>query len=79
MSTQGTGTQSEWAADWLDGVADGSKTMSSRLLSSVEKRGGGLDTVRSMAETRGVHLLVLEDDKGKQLVAASKEPFTVVC
>jgi hypothetical protein len=28
---------------------------------------------------KGVHLLVLEDDKGDELVAASTTPFKVVC
>ena len=69
----------QWAAEWLDGVADGSKTMSQRKLSSVEKRGGGLDAVKAVASARGVHLLLLEDDEGNALVAASIKPFEVVC
>ena len=70
---------SQWAAEWLDGVADGSNTMSQRKLSSVEKRGGGLEAVKEQARARGVHLLLLEDDKGNELVAASTKPFEVVC
>ena len=70
---------SQWAAEWLDGVADGSNTMSQRKLSSVEKRGGGLEAVAALARERGVHLLLLEDDKGDELVAASTKPFSVVC
>lgn len=69
----------QWAAEWLDGVADGSKTMSQRKLSSVEKRGGGLEAVKAVASARGVHLLLLEDDEGNALVAASIKPFEVVC
>ena len=68
-----------WAAEWLDGVADGSYTMSQRKRSSVEKRGGGLEAVKALARERGVHLLLLEDDKGEELVAASTKPFEVVC
>ena len=68
-----------WAAEWLDGVADGSKTMSQRKLSSVEKRGGGLEAVKALASARGVHLLRLEDDEGNELIAASTKPFEVVC
>ena len=69
----------QWAAEWLDGVADGSKTMSQRKLSSVERRGGGLEAVKAVASARGVHLLLLEDDAGNALVAASIKPFEVVC
>lgn len=68
-----------WVAEWLDGVADGSHTMSQRKLSSVETRGGGLETVKALARERGIHLLLLEDDKGNALVAASTKPFEVVC
>lgn len=68
-----------WAGEWLDGVADGSNTMSQRKLSSVERLGGGLDAVRAVAERKGVHLVVLEDDTGTELVAASKRPFRVIC
>lgn len=69
----------KWTDDWLKSVADGSNTMSQRKLSSVEKRGGGLDAVRAAAKRKGVHLLLLEDDKGEQLVVASTKPFQVVC
>ena len=68
-----------WAADWLDGVADGSKTMSQRKLSLVEAKDGGLAKLRREARSRGVHLLVLTDDKGNELVAASIHPFKVLC
>jgi len=53
--------------------------MSQRKLSSVETRGGGLEAVKALARERGVHLLLLEDDKGEELVAASTKPFEVVC
>ncbi len=72
-------TVAQWAAEWLDGVADGSHTMSQRKLSSIVKRGGGLEAVTALARERGVHLLLLEDDKGEELVAASTKPFEVVC
>ncbi len=68
-----------WATEWLDSVADGSNTMSQRKLSSVEKRGGGIKAVQAIAKTKGVHLLLLEDDQGNALVAASSKPFTVIC
>ena len=38
-----------------------------------------LDGVKALARERGVHLLLLEDDKGDALVAASVKPFKVVC
>ena len=69
----------KWAADWLDAVADGSNTMSQRKLSSVVKRGGGIGAVKQIAARKGVHLLLLEDDKGNELVAASTKPFEVIC
>ena len=70
---------SQWASDWLDSVADGSNTMSQRKLTSVEKRGGGLKVIKAIAKRKGVHLLLLEDDKGDKLIAASVKPFKVVC
>ena len=74
-----TPTDSQWAEQWLSAVADGSSAMSQRKLTSIQKRAGGLDAVKTLAEQKGVHLLLLEDDKGDELIAASLEPFTVVC
>ena len=79
MSTDQSDSTSQWAAEWLDAVADGSNTMSQRKLSSVEKHGGGIEAVKAIAKQKGVHLLLLEDDKGNELVAASTKPFKVVC
>ena len=79
MQTAKSKTADQWAAEWLDAVADGSNTMSQRRLSSIEKHAGGLDTVKAAAEARDVHLVLLEDDKGVELVAASTKPFTVLC
>lgn len=73
-----TEAAAQWATSWLDAVADGSNTMSQRKLSSIEKR-GGLEAVKRLAEARGIHLLLLEDDKGDKIVAASVKPFKVVC
>ncbi len=52
--------------------------MSQRKRTSIEAR-GGLEAVKSLAEQKGVHLLLLEDDEGNALVAASTKPFQVVC
>ncbi|WP_138499445.1 hypothetical protein [Nostoc sp. PA-18-2419] len=74
-----TADTNRWADEWLDSVANGSNTMSQRKLSSVELRGGGIEFVKKIAESKGVHLLIIEDDKGNELVAASAKPFRVVC
>ena len=79
MSTNPSSPAAEWASAWLDSVADGSNTMSQRKLSSVERLGGGIEAVKAIAEQKGVHLLLLEDDKGNELIAASTRPFKVVC
>jgi hypothetical protein len=71
--------QEQWASEWLDSVADGSNTMSQRKLSSIAKRGGGIKSVKALAQKKGVHLVLLEDDKGNELVAASTKRFKVVC
>ncbi len=52
--------------------------MSSRRLKSIEKRGGGLRALASAAKRVGVHLVLLEDDKGHKIVAASTKPFKVI-
>lgn len=70
--------QEKWVADWMTSVADGSNTMSSRKLTSIEKRGGSLKNVAAAAKKRKVHLVLLEDDEGNQRVAASKKPFRVI-
>lgn len=72
-------TPEQWTDTWLDAVADGTNTMSQRKLTSVETRGGGLEALRAAAKKKGVHLLLLEDDKGNELVAASTKPFKVIC
>ena len=80
MSTDPDSASPEkWAAEWLATVANGSNTMSQRKLTSVEKHGGGLDLVREVARAKGVHLVLLTDDQGNELVAASTHPFKVVC
>ena len=65
--------------EWLTGVADGSKGTSQRRLRLIEKRAGGLTTVKAVAQTVGVHLLLLENEQGVEIVAASKKPFKIIC
>lgn len=79
MSRPEPKTAVQWAAEWLDSVAAGFATMSQRKLSSVERRGGGIEAVRAIAAQEGLHLLLLEEDKGNEPVAASTKPFRVVC
>lgn len=68
-----------WATAWLDAVVSGASTMSQRQLAVIKLRGGGLALVKKLARARGVHLVLLTDDKGSQLVAASMHPFTTLC
>ena len=68
-----------WLARWLDGVKDGSATMSQRRLSAVEAKGGGMALVEKAARARKLHLLVLEEDRGVTLVVASVRLFRVIC
>ena len=79
MDTKQSKEALQWATEWLDAVADGSNTMSQRKLTSIQKHGGGLEAVKAVAEQKGVHLLLVEDDKGDELVAASTNPFQVLC
>ena len=68
-----------WAERWIDSVAEGKATMSQRKLTSIDHHGGGIEVVIAAAQARGVHLLLLIDDQGERLVAASKYPFKVLC
>lgn len=79
MSKSPPQTTEQWAADWLTPVAEGASTMSQRRLSSIEKHEGGLAVVKATAEKLGVHLLLVEDDQGNNIVAASNNPFQVIC
>ena len=68
----------QWIARWLDAVASGEATMSQRAMTSIVSH-GGIEAVVAEAKARGVHLVALTDDHGKQLVAASREPFRTLC
>ncbi len=78
MSKSTTSSENAWTTGWLDDVACGKSKMSQRKVSSIETKGGGLAVVKREALKRGVHLVRLEDEKGNDLVAASKKPFTVI-
>lgn len=68
----------QWLAKWLDAVVSGQSTMSQRKLTNIEVH-GGLPLAKKLAKQRGVHLLLLTDDRGNDLVAASLFAFKVVC
>jgi hypothetical protein len=68
----------KWTAEWIASVASGASTMSTRRVSSIEKRGGGLAAVTAAAKKKKVHLVLLEDDEGRKVVAASLKPFKVI-
>jgi hypothetical protein len=68
-----------WTTRWLDSAAAGSRSMSQRSVASVDAWGGGLAFARSLARERGLHLVLFVDGRGNRLVAASKNPFRIVC
>ena len=35
--------------------------------------------MKAAAVAKGIHLLLVEDDEGREVVAASLKPFKVVC
>lgn len=72
-------TVDEWTNTWLAAVAEGELTMSQRTLERVTARPGGVDAVCAAARERGVHLAVFTDDRGVELVAASRHPIRVLC
>jgi hypothetical protein len=71
--------QEQWVIAWLQTVEAGLNTMSQRRLTSIEKHAGSLDLVRTVAQRMGVHLLLVEDEEGNEIVAASMKPFKVIC
>ncbi len=52
--------------------------MSQRNLKWVEAH-GGLGRLVEAAKRRSIHLVQLTDDKGNDLLAASREPFKTLC
>jgi hypothetical protein len=78
MKSKSAKPPEKWTTDWIGSVAEGSNTMSAGKLTSIEKRGGGLKAVASAARKQKVHLVLFEDDKGSEVVAASTKPFKVI-
>lgn len=77
--TQSKTSPEEWMQQWLRSVVNGESTMSQRKTSSIEKRKINLETLAAEAKKQNVHLLLLKDDKGEELIAASMNEFTVLC
>ena len=63
---------------WLSAVVDGQCSMSHRSVASIKKHVGSLTALAAAARRRRVHLLLLGDDRGTPLVAASVKPFRVL-
>lgn len=63
---------------WVEAVATGAATMSQRNLKWVELN-GGLEKLVETAKARGIHLARLTDDKGNELLAASRDPIETLC
>ena len=64
-------------AKWMTAATkDGA--MPQRKASAVEERGGGLEAAAKAARAAGVHLVLLTDDKGSELVAVSRHPFKIL-
>ena len=69
----------EWTEQWLAAVARGERTMSQRTLERIEARPGGVAAVCAAARAHGVHLAVFTDERGVELVAASRHLIRVLC
>lgn len=69
--------QAKWLETWMRS-ASAKGSMSQRSASSVARFGGGLDRAALAARAASVHLLLLTDDKGGLVVAASRHPFRVL-
>ena len=68
----------DWATAWLTAVANGTLTMSQRTLSSVIAH-GGVEHAIAVAQSLGVHLATVADDRGAELVIASVHSLHVLC
>ena len=64
--------------EWVQSVASGDATMSQRNIRWVEANGGP-EMLVTVAKRHAIHIVQLTDDKGNQLFAASKSPFTTLC
>ena len=73
----GDARQDAWLAEWM-AAASKEGAMSQRKASAIAARGGGLEAAARAARAAGVHLVLLTDDKGAELVAASLHPFKIL-
>ena len=70
--------QEQWVEDWLKAVVRGASTMRQRRVASIEKH-ASIITLKRIAKKMGIHLLLVEDEEGNQVVAASTKPFKIIC
>jgi len=78
MSHQSNDTTDRWVSEWIANVASGSATMSQRKLSSILAH-GGIEAACAAAKPAAVHLALVTDDRGDELVIASVHPIRVLC
>jgi hypothetical protein len=69
-----TEAQAAWLARWMQ-AASRKSSMSQRKASAIQGKGGGL---AAAAKAAGTDLELLTDDRGVELVAASRQPFKVI-
>ncbi len=69
----------DWMQRWIESVVSGESTMSQRKMSSIAKRDIDMKILIAEAKKQHVHLLLLKDDKGEEVIAASKDEFVVLC
>lgn len=74
----GSSIMEDWTRRWLMAVADGSLTMSQRTMWSVVQH-GGLEQTVAVARSLHVHLGIVTDDRGVDLVIASVHPIRTLC
>lgn len=77
--TEFESTEDTWTETWLASVAGGTAAMSQRTLARLAARPGGVEAVCAAAQARGVHLAVFTDERGVELVAASRHAIRVLC
>ena len=74
----GAGAKSAaWLDKWMRAASrDGA--MSQRKASAIKAKGGGMAAAAAAAHAAGIHLVLLTDDQGVEIVAASRRPFKII-
>lgn len=68
----------QWMGEWLNSVCEARVSMSQRTKKSIQDH-GGIEAAVEAAKARHVHLALLTDEHGRELVIASLFPFEVLC